>query len=164
MRVKKRLTHFDSAGSARMVDVGAKPATKRFAVAESEVVMERETLRTIRDRKISKGDALEVARLAGIAAAKHAPLLIPLCHPISLTKVSIEVSIPGADRVVFTARAEAVDRTGVEMEALTSAAVAALTLYDMCKAIDRGMEIRYIRLLEKAGGKSGHFMRRKRGR
>jgi cyclic pyranopterin phosphate synthase len=158
-----RLTHFTPSGASRMVDVGGKAATKRFAVAEASVVMKPATLRAIRSRKIAKGDVFEVARIAGIAGSKQTPSLIPLCHPIALTKIEIDIVAKGRGTVVITSRAEAFDRTGVEMEALTAAAVAALTVYDMCKAIDRGMEIRTIRLLEKAGGKSGHFMRRKRG-
>jgi len=145
-----------------MVDVGAKPATHRVAVAQSVVVMKPSTLKLIAGRRMPKGDALEVAQLAGIAAAKMTSALIPLCHPLSLTRVSVEVEVRRPTRIVFTSRVEAVDRTGVEMEALTSASVAALTLYDMAKAVDREMEIATICLLEKSGGKSGHFMRRKR--
>lgn len=159
---RRRLTHLGPDGSPRMVDVGSKAVTARFAVAECEVVMDPATLEAVRGRKTKKGDAIEVARLAGIAAAKQTAFLIPLCHPLALTRVDVKAEIREPDRVVFTARVEAVDRTGVEMEALTSASVAALTLYDMAKALDRGMEIRKIRLLEKAGGKSGHYMRRKR--
>jgi cyclic pyranopterin phosphate synthase len=161
---RSRLSHFTRKGASTMVDVGAKAVTSRFAVAEAVMGMAPATLATIRSRKIAKGDVFEVARLAGIMAAKQVPALIPLCHPIALTKVTIDFAVPDRDTVVITVRTEARDRTGVEMEAMTAASVAALTVYDMCKAIDRGIEIRTIRLLEKAGGKSGHFMqKRKRG-
>lgn len=147
-----------------MVDVGVKDVTLRVAVAEAEVVMQPATLRLILNRRVAKGDVLEVARLAGIAGSKHTSTLIPLCHPLALTKVEIDLRARRPRTVTIVARAEARDRTGVEMEALTAASVAALTVYDMCKAVDRGMEIRSIRLLEKMGGKSGHYLRRKRGR
>ncbi len=152
------LSHLGPDGSARMVDVGAKPATHRVAVAGASVRMKRSTWDLIRKGRASKGDVLEVARIAGIGAAKQTASLIPLCHPIALTRAGIDYSLsPG--RVSIRARAEAIDRTGVEMEALTAAAVCALTIYDMCKAIDRGMTIGRICLLEKSGGKSGRFMR-----
>jgi cyclic pyranopterin phosphate synthase len=154
-----KLTHLGPDGAARMVDVGAKPVTHRVAVAEAVVRMKPATFRTIRSGRGAKGNVLEVARIAGINAAKHASTLIPLCHPIALTKVGVEYDLRAPGRVTATARAEAFDRTGVEMEALTAVSVCALTLYDMCKAIDRGMEIRTIRLLEKSGGKSGLFVR-----
>ena len=141
-----------------MVDVGAKPVTHRVAVAEAVVVMKPSTARLIRSGKGKKGNVLETARLAGIAGAKRTSDLIPLCHPVALTKAGVDFSWTGA-ALRIEARAEAWDRTGVEMEALTAAAAAALTVYDMCKALDRAMEIRTIRLLEKRGGKSGHFMR-----
>jgi cyclic pyranopterin phosphate synthase len=156
--VVKKLSHVGPDGAARMVDVGAKPATHRVAVAEAEIAMKSATLALIRSGKNPKGSVLEVARIAGINAAKHTSSLIPLCHPLSLTKVGIEFSVKAKTRLRIVSRAEAIDRTGVEMEALTAAAVCALTVYDMCKAIDRGMEICRIRLLEKYGGKSGHFM------
>jgi cyclic pyranopterin phosphate synthase len=142
-----------------MVDVGAKEITSRYAVAEGAVVMAPATLRTITEKKIAKGDVFEVARLAGIMAAKQTPTLIPLCHPVALTRVSINFGVHAPGTVTITARAEAHDRTGVEMEALTAVTAAALTIYDMCKAVDRGMEIRSVRLVEKAGGKSGHYRR-----
>jgi cyclic pyranopterin phosphate synthase len=148
-----------------MVDVGSKPATHRVAVAEASLRMKPATARMIRSGASRKGDVLQVARLAGIGAAKQTPSLIPLCHSIALTKVAVDFSWKGAATLRIEARAEAVDRTGVEMEALTAASVAALTVYDMVKAIDRGMEIATIRLLEKSGGKSGSYMsieRRKR--
>lgn len=155
----KKLSHVGPDGAARMVDVGPKPATHRIAVAEAELIMKRATLDLIRRGKNPKGSVLEVARIAGINAAKHTSSLIPLCHPLSLTKVGIEFSVKSKTRLRIVSRVEAIDRTGVEMESLTAAAVCALTVYDMCKAIDRGMEICKIRLLEKSGGKSGHFMR-----
>jgi cyclic pyranopterin monophosphate synthase len=160
--VAAKLSHVGPGGEARMVDVGEKPATHRVAVAEAELLMKRATLAAIRKGKNPKGSVLEVARIAGINAAKHTSSLIPLCHPLALTKVGIEFSAPSATRLRIVSRAEAIDRTGVEMEALTGAAVCALTVYDMCKAIDRGMEICKIRLLEKSGGKSGPYMRTER--
>ncbi len=160
--MKGKLSHVGPDGSARMVDVGPKPATHRIAVAGAEIRMKPATFTVIRKGGISKGNVLEVARIAGINAAKQASALIPLCHPIALTKVAVDFELKPPGRILLTARAEAVDRTGVEMEALAAAAVAALTVYDMCKAIDRGMEIGKIRLLEKSGGKSGPFMRAER--
>ena len=157
-----KLSHVGPDGAARMVDVGEKPATHRVAVAEAELLMKPATLAAIRKGKNPKGSVLEVARIAGINAAKHTSSLIPLCHPLALTKVGIEFSALSATRLRIVSRAEAIDRTGVEMEALTGAAVCALTVYDMCKAIDRGMEICRIRLLEKSGGKSGPYMRTER--
>ena len=153
------LSHVGPDGSSRMVDVGAKPATHRVAVAEGEIRMRPATLRVIAKGKAEKGDVLEVARIAGINAAKQTASLIPLCHPLALTKVAIDFALKPPGRILLTARAEAIDRTGVEMEALTAASVACLTVYDMVKAIDRGMEICKIRLLEKSGGKSGPYMR-----
>jgi cyclic pyranopterin phosphate synthase len=156
------LSHVAPDGSARMVDVGAKAATHRVAVAGAEVRMRPGTARVIRKGRAAKGNVLEVARIAGINAAKQTSTLIPLCHPIALTKVGIDFAWRGAGLLAITARAEAVDRTGVEMEALTAASVCALTVYDMCKALDRDIEIGRIRLLEKSGGKSGHYMRTER--
>jgi len=153
------LSHIGPDGSARMVDVGAKPATHRVAVAEAAVDMKPATASAIRSGRAPKGAVLEVARVAGINAAKLTSALIPMCHPLALTKVGVEFSWKGKGRLRIESRGEAVDRTGVEMEALTAAAVCALTVYDMCKAIDREMEIGTIRLLEKSGGKSGQFMR-----
>ena len=157
--MKRKLSHVGPDGSARMVDVGAKPATHRVAVAEAEIRMRPATFDVIRKGKAEKGNVLEVARIAGINAAKQTSALIPLCHPIALTKVSVDFDLRPPSRIRLSVRAEAIDRTGVEMEALAAAAVAALTVYDMCKAIDRGMEISKIRLLEKSGGKSGPYMR-----
>lgn len=155
----KKLSHVGPDGSARMVDVGAKPATLRVAVAEATLRMKPATASAIRAGRTPKGAVLETARIAGIHAAKMTATLIPMCHPLALTKLSVEFSWAGKGVLRLESRAEAVDRTGVEMEALTAAAVGALTVYDMVKAIDREMEIGTIRLLEKSGGKSGPFMR-----
>jgi len=152
------LTHFDAEGRARMVEVGAKPETAREAVATGEVRMARATARRIADRRIEKGDVLAVARLAGIQAVKRTADLVPLCHPLRITGVDLEL-VTRADRVAITARVRAFDRTGVEMEALTAVSVAALTVYDMCKAVDRGMVLGPIQLEEKRGGKSGTWKR-----
>lgn len=153
------LTHFDESGAARMVDVGGKPVTDRTARASAVVRMQPQTVTLIRDRKLSKGDVLEVARLAGIMAAKKTADLIPLCHPLPLTSVKVDFSFPADDAVRIEATAAVSGRTGVEMEALTAVSVAALTVYDMCKAADRGMTIEAVRLEEKSGGASGHFTR-----
>jgi cyclic pyranopterin phosphate synthase len=153
------LTHFDETGASRMVDVGDKPATARVARASGRVVMQPQTLKRIQDRGFAKGDVLEVARLAGIMAAKRTSELIPLCHSLPLDAVVIRFSFPDVATVAIEAEARVTAKTGVEMEALTAASVAALTIYDMCKAIDRGMVIQQICLEEKSGGKSGHFVR-----
>lgn len=153
------LSHFDESGASRMVDVGAKPETERLARASAVVRMQPATLALIRDRKVAKGDVLEVARLAGIMAAKKTAELIPLCHPLPLTSVTLDFSFPADDSVRIEATAKVFGRTGVEMEALTAVSVAALTVYDMCKAADRAMTIESVRLEEKDGGKSGHFAR-----
>ena len=153
-----KLTHFDAKGDAVMVDVAAKPVTERVAVAGGSVVMRAETLKRIREGQIAKGDVLAVARLAGIMAAKKTGDLIPLCHPIGLDAVSIEFALDDARSAVdITATCKVHGRTGVEMEAMCAVSVAALTIYDMCKAIDRGMRIGEVRLLRKSGGKSGEF-------
>ncbi|SEP91233.1 cyclic pyranopterin monophosphate synthase subunit MoaC [Azotobacter beijerinckii] len=151
------LTHLDSQGHAHMVDVTDKASTAREAEAEAWVRMLPETLRLIQQGGHPKGDVFAVARIAGIMAAKKTHELIPLCHPLLLTGVKVELSAVGEDRVHIVARCKLAGQTGVEMEALTAASVAALTLYDMCKAVDRGMFIEQIRLLEKQGGKSGHY-------
>ena len=152
------LTHLDESGKALMVDVGAKSITERTAVATGAVVMQPETLRLIREGGFEKGDVLGVARTAGIMAAKRTHDLIPLCHPIPITHLSVEFDADGADdRVNVTATARARWSTGVEMEALTAVAVAALTVYDMCKSADRAMRIEGVRLLRKTGGRSGDF-------
>ncbi|HUJ57937.1 MAG TPA: cyclic pyranopterin monophosphate synthase MoaC [Kofleriaceae bacterium] len=158
MSARKRLTHFDARGAARMVEVGAKPETARIAIASGEVVVAPATARAIRAGALGKGDVLAVARLAGIQGAKRAAELIPLCHPLRLTGIDVDLRVIGA-RVAITATVRAFDRSGVEMEALAAVAAAALTVYDMCKAIDRGMTITAIRLDEKRGGTSGTWKR-----
>jgi len=154
------LTHIDERGRARMVDVGGKDETDRRARAEALVLMAPETLALIEDEALPKGDVIAAARLAGIMAAKRTHELIPLCHPLALNAVEVDIekdgALPGL-RVLAEARLRG--RTGVEMEALVAAAVAALTVYDMCKAVDRGMEVRQVRLLEKSGGRSGEWRR-----
>ena len=156
MSARKSLTHFDARGNARMVDVGAKDITERVAMARASVIMKPATLKLIRDKKASKGDVLTVAQLAGIMAAKKTPDLIPLCHPLALSSVDVTLSLDAKRNAVdIQATCKLKGRTGVEMEALTAAAVAALTVYDMCKAVDRGMVISEIKLLHKSGGKSG---------
>jgi cyclic pyranopterin phosphate synthase len=153
------LTHFDSNGQAHMVGVGDKSETRRVAVATGRVVMLPATLEVVRAGTSSKGDVLGVARIAAIQAAKRTSDLIPLCHPIALTRVAVEFSLDEqASAITCTTTVETHGRTGVEMEALTAASVALLTIYDMCKAIDRGMRFEDIRLLEKAGGRSGHWI------
>jgi cyclic pyranopterin phosphate synthase len=151
-------THFDAAGQAHMVDVGAKDVTRRVAVAGGRIVMQPATLAAIRAGGAKKGDVLGVARIAAIQAAKRTAELIPLAHPLPLTRVAVEFT-PDADAsaIAIAVTAETLDRTGVEMEALTAAAIGLLTIYDMCKALDRGMRIESVRLLEKSGGKSGLF-------
>lgn len=151
------LTHFDEHGASRMVDVGAKEVTSRMARAESFVVMLPETLTLIVDRRLAKGDVLEVARLAGIMASKKTADLIPLCHPLGLDSVTVDLEPIDATTIRIEATARVHGKTGVEMEALTAVTVAALTVYDMCKAVDRGMTLGPTRLLEKSGGKSGHY-------
>ncbi len=150
----KKLSHYDRGGRIRMVDVTAKPATVRQAVASVLVKMTRRTLRAL--RRNPKGDPLEVARVAGIAAAKRTAELIPLCHPLLLTHIDVRADLC-KNGVSITSTIRSTGPTGVEMEALTAAAVAALTVYDMCKALDRGIEITRLRLLEKSGGKSGTY-------
>jgi cyclic pyranopterin monophosphate synthase len=153
-----RLTHFDEKGGAVMVDVSAKEETERVAVAHGSVIMEKATLDLITAGGVKKGDVLSVARLAGIMGAKRTPDLIPLCHPLALSSVSVELTCdPARHAVDITATCKLKGRTGVEMEALTAVAVAALTVYDMCKAVDRGMVVTNLRLLHKSGGKSGSW-------
>jgi cyclic pyranopterin phosphate synthase len=152
------LSHFDAAGNAVMVDVGAKPVTERVAVASGRVLMQAATLALIRAGGVKKGDVLTVAQLAGIMGAKRTPELIPLCHPLALTSVKVELAcIPDPPAVEITATCRVSGRTGVEMEALCAVGAAALTVYDMCKAVDRAMIITDIRLRHKAGGRSGTF-------
>jgi cyclic pyranopterin phosphate synthase len=153
------LSHFDEQGASRMVDVGEKPVTVRMARASGLVRMAPATLALIRDRGMAKGDVLEVARLAGIMAAKRTGDLIPLCHPLPLDAVTIAFDVIGDDAVRIEAEVRVTAKTGVEMEALAAVSVAALTIYDMCKAVDRAMLIERIQLEEKSGGRSGHFQR-----
>ncbi len=153
------LSHFDQNGQAHMVDVGKKASTKRVAVACGEIVMLPATLQTIKNGDAKKGDVLGIARIAAIQASKKTADLIPLCHPISLTRVAITFEINKANNsIICTATCETTGQTGVEMEALSAVSVGLLTIYDMCKAIDRGMSIRDIKLLEKHGGKSGDWL------
>jgi len=159
--LRRSLLHLDARGRARMVDVGAKPATRRIAKARGTVRLNAAAFAALAEGKLSKGDALAVARLAGILAAKKTPELIPLAHPIVLDSVTVECELDRASRtVVVTATTSTSARTGVEMEALTAAAGACLAIYDMAKALDRGIEIREIVLLEKRGGRSGDYRRR----
>jgi|TARA_B100001079_G_C16377243_1_gene500305 cyclic pyranopterin phosphate synthase len=151
-------THLDSEGRARMVDVGGKEVTQRRAVARARVTMQEETAQALADGTVAKGDVLAVARVAGIQAAKRTSELIPLCHPLMLSSVQVDLT-PGPSWVDIEATAETVDRTGVEMEALTACSVAALTVYDMCKARDRAMQVETLGLVEKSGGRSGDWHR-----
>jgi cyclic pyranopterin phosphate synthase len=156
--MSKKLTHFDDSGNAHMVDVGGKGETERMAVARASVTMQPATLNLIRDKKAAKGDVLAVAQLAGIMAAKKTPDLIPLCHPLALSSVDVKLSLDKKRNAVdIQATCKLKGRTGVEMEALTAASVAALTVYDMCKSVDRGMVISEVKLVHKSGGKSGTF-------
>ena len=150
------LTHFDSGGNAHMVDVADKNETRRIAVAAGSITMKPETLEIVKSGSGKKGDVLAVSRIAGIMAAKRTSDLIPLCHPLFLTKVAVEFEL-GDAAILCRAKAETVGRTGVEMEALTAASIALLTIYDMCKAVDRGMTLTGISLLEKQGGASGNW-------
>lgn len=148
------LSHLDAQGRARMIDVGEKPDTKRVAVAKGRVVMTPRTLELVRKNEIAKGDVLTVAQVAGIAAAKRTSELIPMCHPLLLTNISVDFAFQD-DGIEIRATVEATGKTGVEMEALTAVTVSALTIYDMCKAQDRAMRIQDVRLVRKSGGKSG---------
>ncbi|MCG1043221.1 cyclic pyranopterin monophosphate synthase MoaC [Mycetohabitans sp. B8] len=153
------LTHFDASGHAQMVNVGEKDATRRVAIARGTIAMRAETLALIREGRAAKGDVLGVARIAAIQGAKRTSDLIPLCHPLALTRVSVDFTLDETPAAVHcTARVETIARTGVEMEALTAVQVGLLTLYDMCKAADRGMTITDVKLLEKHGGKSGDWV------
>ncbi|WEK43539.1 MAG: cyclic pyranopterin monophosphate synthase MoaC [Candidatus Sphingomonas colombiensis] len=151
-----RLTHLDETGAARMVDVGDKPVTRREAVATGRILMSAETAAAISEGSVVKGDVLAVARIAGIMAAKRTSDLIPLCHPLPLTRVTLDLSL-GDDHIAATATIATDGKTGVEMEALTAVSTALLTIYDMAKALDRGMRIEGIRLLTKSGGRSGDW-------
>jgi cyclic pyranopterin phosphate synthase len=153
------LTHFDDQGASRMVDTSAKAETLRHARASGRVRMAPATVALIRDKALSKGDVLEVARLAGIMAAKRTGELIPLCHPLPITSAAVDFSFEGDNLLHIEANVTVFGRTGVEMEALTAVTVAALTVYDMCKAVDRVMTVENVRLEEKSGGRSGHFRR-----
>ena len=156
----RKLSHFDRQGRARMVDVSSKPPTQRIAVASGRVAMKAETLRRIMDKEIEKGDVLGVARVAGIMAAKRTGEVIPLCHPLNIDSVEILFQPDvGRSEVRIETRVKSTGKTGVEMEALMATAASALTIYDMCKAIDRGMKISEILLLKKSGGKSGTYIR-----
>jgi cyclic pyranopterin phosphate synthase len=164
MTNKNPLTHLDEQGRPRMVDVGAKPETERVAVAKGAVYMQPQTMSLLLTQKLPKGDALQIARLAGLMGAKRTAELIPLCHPLPLTSVEVDLTpgeplADGRARIVIEATARCVGRTGVEMEAMTAVSVAALTLYDMVKAVDRGIEIAEICLHQKSGGKSGFWSR-----
>jgi cyclic pyranopterin phosphate synthase len=156
------LSHFDSTGASRMVNVGDKPVVRRSARASACVHMASETLSLIRDKRAAKGDVLEVARLAGIMAAKRTADLIPLCHPLPLESVSIDYSFVEAETLRIEATVQVEAKTGIEMEALTAVSVAALTVYDMCKGVDRGISIGPIQLEEKSGGRSGDWTRTRR--
>lgn len=154
------LTHFDEEGRSRMVDISNKATTRREAVAKGSVFMKAETLRLIKDRAISKGDVLGVARVAGIMGAKKTSELIPMCHPLSIDAIDIYFYIDeGKDKIDIEAKVRVEAKTGVEMEAITAVSISALTIYDMCKAVDKGMMISDIRLIEKRGGKSGEYKR-----
>ncbi|WP_426417700.1 cyclic pyranopterin monophosphate synthase MoaC [Aestuariirhabdus sp. LZHN29] len=156
---QQRFTHLDEQGHAHMVDVTEKQVTERVAIAESWVQLNQETFDLISSREIEKGDVLATARIAGIQAAKRCSDLIPLCHPLALTKVKVEFELhPDSHRIRVESLCKLAGRTGVEMEALTAASIAALTIYDMCKAVDKGIVIESTRLLEKSGGKSGHWL------
>jgi len=152
----EELTHIDAEGKPRMVDISGKPDTQRQAVAKGLLQMKPATLELIQKKEVAKGDVLDVAKLAGIMAAKQTPNLIPLCHPILIGEINLEFSLDEKSSLIeITTTVKSTGKTGVEMEALTATAVAALTIYDMCKAVDRGMKIENIRLVSKSGGKSG---------
>lgn len=156
----KKLTHLDKEGKARMVDISEKPLTQREAVAKGSVYMKPETLRLIEDKKVPKGDVLCVSRVAGIMAAKRTSEVIPMCHPLNITSVDIKLNLDSKkNKVDIEACVKILGRTGVEMEALTAVSAAALTIYDMCKAVDKEMVISDIMLMEKRGGKSGVYKR-----
>jgi cyclic pyranopterin phosphate synthase len=157
----KKLTHLDKEGRAKMVDVTEKPSTVREAISRGSVYVKPETLKLIQDKEIPKGDVLCVARVAGIQAVKKTSELIPMCHPLNITSVNIDLSLDNKkNRIDIEARVKVTGQTGVEMEALTAVSVAALTIYDMCKAVDKEMIISDVMLMEKKGGRSGHFIRK----
>jgi cyclic pyranopterin phosphate synthase len=153
-----QLTHFDEQGASRMVDVGNKEITDRIAIAHAKVIMKTETFNLIMDRKVQKGDVLEVARVAGIMAAKQTFTLIPMCHPLNLTSVKIDYGNNAVNEIDIFSEVRVTGKTGVEMEAITAATICAITIYDMCKSIDKGMVICDIHLVKKSGGKSGTFV------
>ena len=153
-----QLTHFDEQGASRMVDVTNKEITDRVAIAHAKITMRPETFQLIMDKKVKKGDVLEVARVAGIMAAKQTFSLIPMCHPLNLTSVKIEYTNNAVDTIDILAEARVTAKTGVEMEAITAACICAITIYDMCKSADKGMVISDIHLVQKSGGKSGTFV------
>ncbi len=156
----KKLTHFDKKGKAKMVDISSKSATRREAVARGTVYIKKQTLNLITNKKITKGDVFETARLAGIMAAKRTSELIPLCHPLNITSISVDFSVDKKkNKVNIEAKAKTTGLTGVEMEALMAVSIAALTIYDMCKAVDRSAVVSDIMLVEKRGGKSGEYKR-----
>lgn len=157
------LSHFDPDGASRMVNVGAKDVTTRVALASARIVMDRRTLELIQNKQVAKGDVFEVSRLAGIMAAKRTDALIPLCHSLPLEGVELSFAIENETTVRVAARVETSAKTGVEMEALVAVSTACLTMYDMCKAVDRGIVIERVQLEEKLGGKSGHFIRQAEG-
>jgi len=156
-----QLTHFDRKGRAKMVDVSGKRVTKREAVASADVIMKSGTLKTIKEEKMAKGDVLSVAKVAGIMAAKRTSELIPMCHPLEISNVEIAFNLKGKDRIQIKSKVKYLGKTGVEIEALMAASISALTIYDMCKAVDREMVISDVKLLTKTGGKSGVFIRRR---
>jgi cyclic pyranopterin phosphate synthase len=157
----KKLSHLDKEGKAKMVDITAKPLTNREAVARGSVSMKTETLKLIADKKVPKGDVFGVARIAGIMAAKKTSELIPMCHPLDITAIDMQFNLnPKKRKIDIESRVSIVGRTGVEMEALTAVSIAALAIYDMCKAVDKEMVISEITLMEKRGGKSGTFKRK----
>lgn len=156
------LSHLDEYGNAHMVDISAKSVTDREAVASGRIVLQPETLKLIVEGNLPKGDAFAVSRIAGILAAKRTSDLIPLCHPLSLSAIDIRIEADGDSEIVLEARVKTTGQTGVEMEALTAVSVAALAIYDMCKAVDRSMEIKSIRLESKSGGKSGTYLRQEK--
>ena len=159
--MENTLTHFDDKGASRMVDVSNKNVTERIAVAHAKVIMKPETLKAIMDEKLTKGNALEVARVAGIMGAKQTSSLVPMCHPLSLTSVKIDFADNGIDEIDIFSEVKTNGKTGVEMEALTASSVCALTIYDMCKSIDKNIIIQDIHLVKKSGGKSGDFVFKK---
>lgn len=156
----KKLTHLDERGEVKMMDVGGKAETRRTARAEGKVLASKKVMEAVRKNGLPKGNLFTTAKIAGIQGGKMASALIPLCHPLPLDNIKIDISTEGDSRFVVRAEASCIGRTGVEMEALTAAAVACLTIYDMCKAIDKGMTITEIQLVEKTGGKSGHYKRK----